>query len=111
MERWSVKRAKIANAAKCDVSATAASQAAQGEHEIRWRRCCVTLAHLATDLIIFILKRGGRGRGMVGGSGGNALCRGGVGGIRWRGGERKDGGVVVRGGRWRVKNGGRSSEG
>lgn len=109
MERWSVKRAKIANAAECDVSATAVSQAAQGEHERRWRRRCVALAHLATDLIIFILKRGGRG--MVGGSGGNALCSGGVGGTGWRGGERKDGGVVVQGGRWWVKNGGRSSEG
>lgn len=75
MERRSVKRTKIANAAECDVSATTVSHRAQGQHERRWRRCCVVLAHLAADLIIFILKREGQGAGGV------ALCRGGVGGI------------------------------
>lgn len=61
MEQRSVKRTKFANAA--DVSATAVSHGAQGEHERRWRRRRVALTHLAADLIIFILKTGGWEKG------------------------------------------------
>lgn len=103
MERWSGKRTKIVNAAECDCAMAArpnvpaVSQGAQGERRSR---------SFSRKFNYLYLKAGRMGVH----SGGSTLRRGGVGG-ELRGEERKDAGVVVRAGRWWVKNGGRSGKG